>query len=115
MSWASDDPEKYIELQVEGVLAKLAALPYRRKGWKAAMYDVPDADEVAVVWELAQNPDAYHIWRVLVDWADKEIQTAEGNYFGGLTDDAHERFQEWWRTGRGFTPLAETLSKVPTK
>ena len=109
MSWASDDPEKYTELQVEGVLAKLAAMPCRK------MHDVPDADEVAVVWELAQNPDAYHIWRVLTDWADKEIHEEECSYFGGLIDDAHERLKERLYSGRGFTPLAATLPKVSTE
>lgn len=106
MSWASDNPEKYMELQVEGVLAKLAAMPCQE------MHHVPDEDEEALVWELAQNPDAYHVWRVLTDWADQEIQTAESSYFGGLTDDARERFKERLYSGRGFTPLAEKLQRV---
>ena len=97
MSWASDDPEQYDRVCIEGILTKMARITwnFNREKAEETLYDM--------LW----TPSLSVVWNALCDWASKEIRDAEGDYFGGLIDDAKERMAD-----QGFAPLSSVAPVV---
>lgn len=84
MSWAADNPEAYDELCRKGMVAFLIAR-------------IPEfaGDEDDLDWllsELEENGSA--LIEKLRDLAQREIDAAMGDHFGGLIDDAKNRAKD---------------------
>jgi len=92
MSWAAHNPEKYEEIEREGVTAKL------RSALKENGFDEYDADTLTAIVDTLQvcasGATIYNPWSQLTCWACQEISNAEGDYFGGLADAALDAYRD---------------------
>jgi hypothetical protein len=76
MSWASHNPEAWLEVEISGVMTKLTR--------SSVVKFNPEAVEETIREYLVYTI----IWKALTDWAHQDILAAEANYHADLADQA---------------------------